>query len=47
MQSYIAYGGRFSVDEQTSTVHHDVTISMMPELLTQPQFGRRASTATC
>jgi hypothetical protein len=30
---YVAYGGRFTVDEQTSTVHHDVTMSMMPELL--------------
>ena len=35
---YVAYGGRFSVDEATSTVHHDVTMSMMPELLTRPQF---------
>jgi hypothetical protein len=35
---YFAYGGRFTVDEQTSTVHHDVTMSMMPELLARPQF---------
>ncbi len=42
MQGYIAYGGGFSVDEETATVHHDVTISMLPELLTQPQF-RHAS----
>jgi Lipocalin-like domain len=42
MKGYIAYGGRFSVDEETSTLHHDVTISMMPELLAQPQF-RHAS----
>jgi hypothetical protein len=42
MGGYISYGGRFSVDEQTSTLHHDVTISMMPELLAQPQF-RHAS----
>jgi Lipocalin-like domain len=42
MRGYIAYGGRFSVDEETATLHHDVTISMMPELLTQPQF-RNAS----
>ena len=42
MQGYIAYGGGFSVDEQTATVHHEVTISMLPELLTQPQF-RHAS----
>jgi hypothetical protein len=42
MTGYIAYGGGFSVDEETSTLHHDVTISMMPELLAQPQF-RHAS----
>jgi Lipocalin-like domain len=38
MGGYISYGGRFSVDEDTSTLHHDVTMSMMPELLAQPQF---------
>ncbi len=38
MGGYISYGGRFSVDEETSTLRHDVTMSMMPELLTQPQF---------
>jgi hypothetical protein len=42
MSGYVAYGGRFSVDEERSTLHHDVEISMMPELLTQPQF-RHAS----
>ena len=42
MSGYIAYGGRFTVDEETSTLHHDVTMSMMPELLAQPQF-REAS----
>jgi Lipocalin-like domain len=42
MGGYVAYGGRFFVDEETSTLHHDVTVSMMPELLTQPQF-RHAS----
>jgi hypothetical protein len=42
MSDYIAYGGRFSVDEETSTLHHEVTISMMPELLAEPQF-RHAS----
>ena len=42
MSGYVAYGGRFSVDEETSTLHHDVTMSMMPELLAQPQF-RHAS----
>ena len=42
MSEYIAYGGRYSVDEATSTLHHDVTMSMMPELLAQPQF-RNAS----
>ena len=30
------------MDEATSTVHHDVTMSMMPELLARPQF-RHAS----
>jgi hypothetical protein len=38
MGGYISYGGRFSVDEETSTLHHEVTMSMMPELLAQPQF---------
>jgi hypothetical protein len=38
MGGYVAYGGRFSVNEETSTLHHDVTMSMMPELLAQPQF---------
>jgi hypothetical protein len=42
MSGYIAYGGRFSVNEETATLHHDVTISMMPELLTQPQFRQGA-----
>jgi Lipocalin-like domain len=42
MSDYIAYGGRFSVNEETSTLHHEVTISMMPELLAEPQF-RHAS----
>jgi len=35
---FISYGGRFSVDEETSTLHHDVAISTMPELLTQTLF---------
>lgn len=34
---YIAYGGRFRVDEDTATVHHDVSVSMLPELLARPQ----------
>jgi Lipocalin-like domain len=42
MSAYIAYGGRFFVNEETATLHHDVTMSMMPELLAQPQF-RQAS----
>jgi len=42
MSGYVAYCGRFAVNEETSTVHHDVTMSMMPELLAQPQF-RQAS----
>jgi Lipocalin-like domain len=35
---YIAYGGRFHVDEPSATVRHDVLVSNMPELLTQAQF---------
>lgn len=42
MSGYVSYGGRFSADEETATLHHDVTLSMMPELLAQPQF-RHAS----
>jgi lipocalin-like protein len=38
MGGFISYGGRFSVDEEASTLHHDVTVSMMPELLTQTLF---------
>lgn len=38
MTEYVAYGGRFAVDEQTATLYHDVTMSMMPELLARPQF---------
>jgi Lipocalin-like domain len=37
---YVAYGGRFHLDEQTSVVHHEVTTSMMPELLAAPQYRR-------
>lgn len=35
---YIAYGGRFRVDEDTATVHHEVSVSMLPELLASPQL---------
>ena len=42
MSGDVEYGERFSVDEETSTLHHDVTVSTMPELLGQPQF-RHAS----
>jgi lipocalin-like protein len=38
MTEYVAYGGPFTVDEATATLHHDVSMSMMPELLAQPQF---------
>jgi hypothetical protein len=38
MADYVAYCGRFTVDEQTAVLHHDVTMSMMPELLARPQF---------
>ncbi|WP_046316962.1 lipocalin-like domain-containing protein [Mycobacterium sp. UM_Kg1] len=34
---YIAYGGRFHVDEDAATVRHEVTVSMLPELLAAPQ----------
>ena len=37
---YIAYAGRFHVDERHATVQHEVMISIMPELLMQPQFRR-------
>jgi hypothetical protein len=36
--TYFAYGGRFHVDENTATVHHEVSVSMLPELLAQPQL---------
>ncbi|BBZ21797.1 lipocalin-like domain-containing protein [Mycolicibacter hiberniae] len=35
--SYIAYGGRFHVDEDTATVRHEVSVSMLPQLLAAPQ----------
>ncbi|MDP9165791.1 MAG: lipocalin-like domain-containing protein [Actinomycetota bacterium] len=38
MTEYVAYGGRFAVDEQTAILHHEVMMSMMPELLARPQF---------
>lgn len=38
LRQYIAYGGRFRVDEDTATVHHLVSVSMLPELLTTPQL---------
>ncbi|WP_420108544.1 lipocalin-like domain-containing protein [Mycolicibacter arupensis] len=38
LPTYIAYGGRFHVDEDTSTVHHVVSVSMLPELLAGPQL---------
>ncbi|MEZ0383907.1 MULTISPECIES: lipocalin-like domain-containing protein [Mycobacteriaceae] len=38
LRQYIAYGGRFRVDEDTATVHHLVSVSMLPELLTAPQL---------
>ncbi len=37
-QTYIAYGGRFRVDEDSATVHHEVSVSMLPELLAAPQL---------
>lgn len=38
LPAYIAYGGRFRVDEDTATVHHEVSTSILPELLTAPQL---------
>lgn len=38
MSDYVAYGGPFEADEESSTLHHDVTMSTMPELLATPQF---------
>ena len=35
---YIAYGGRFDLDEQAAVVHHEVSMATMPELLAAPQF---------
>ncbi|WP_085108775.1 lipocalin-like domain-containing protein [Mycolicibacillus trivialis] len=37
---YLAYGGRFSADEDTATLRHDVQMSSTPELLAAPQFRR-------
>ncbi|MGV0626415.1 lipocalin-like domain-containing protein [Mycolicibacter minnesotensis] len=38
LPAYLAYGGRFHVDEATGTVHHEVSVSILPELLAQPQL---------
>jgi len=35
---YIAYSGPFHIDEQTSTVRHDVRMATMQDLLMQPQI---------
>jgi hypothetical protein len=35
---YIAYSGPFHVDEQASTVRHDMRMATMPELLLYPQI---------
>jgi hypothetical protein len=35
---YIAYSGPFHVDEETSTVRHDMRMATMPELLLVPQI---------
>ena len=44
LSEYVAYGGPFLVDEETSTLHHAMTMASMPELLAQPQF-RHATVA--
>ncbi len=35
---YIAYSGPFHVDENASTVRHEMRMATMPELLLQPQI---------
>jgi Lipocalin-like domain len=42
LSGYVAYGGRFEIDERSATLRHLVTISMLDDLLLQPQF-RHAS----
>jgi hypothetical protein len=37
---YIAYSGPFYLDEQASTVRHDMRMATMPELLLQPQLRK-------
>jgi Lipocalin-like domain len=37
---YIAYGGRFHVDEEAATVRHEVLVSSVADLLTRPQLRR-------
>jgi hypothetical protein len=37
-ETYIASGGRFGVDEDPATEHHEVSVSMLPELLATPQL---------
>lgn len=39
---YIAYGGRFTIDEDAATVRHHVTMSTIPELMATPQLRRAA-----
>ncbi len=36
--TYVAYGGRFHLDEASATIRHDVTISALPELFARPQL---------
>ncbi|CAN5531368.1 hypothetical protein BH09ACT8_BH09ACT8_58980 [soil metagenome] len=38
ISDYIAYSGPFHVDEQASTVRHDMRMATMPALLRQPQI---------
>lgn len=37
-EQQIAYCGRFELDETTAVVHHRVSLSTIPELLTSPQL---------
>ncbi|WP_264071856.1 lipocalin-like domain-containing protein [Mycolicibacterium komossense] len=38
ISAYIAYSGPFHLDEQSSSVRHDMQMATMPELLHQPQI---------
>jgi Lipocalin-like domain len=37
-QGYLAYSGRFIVDEDTDTVHHEIMVSLLPNWVNQTQL---------